>query len=401
MKCTAIAILVIGSCFLQVPASAQVGTQEPQNLARSSSEFSPVDIRVPIAPTAVVSADKAYVAYELILTNFGIRNLTMVSVEILSGDSVVDDYRNEKLTNALYRPGRSLDPSDRRDIAPGMSAIVFLWLALDPAAVPSLLHHRLTFRTLDRNANGVDTMVETRQMEVGRGRPIVLTPPFKGGTWAVGNGPSETSIHRRALTLLDGEMHVAQRFAVDWFKLGDKSKGEDDAKLVHDDPRKNENWYGYGTKIVAVADGTVSATKDGIPDNLPLAKSRAAPITPETIAGNYVLLDLGGSHFALFAHLQRGSVRVKTGDRVQRGQTLGLLGDSGNSDSPHLHFHIVDGSIPLGAEGLPFVFESYVMLGVLKDLGVLTRDAGWRSQPGTGIECSRQMPLENMVIRFP
>src|SRR5215467_6062445 len=132
MNCSAIAMLVLGSCFLQAPASGQVGTQsgnEPQNLARSSSEFSPVDIRVPIAPTAVVSAGKAYVAYELILTNFGIRNLTMVSVEILSGESVVDDYRNEKLTNALYQPGRSLDPSDRRDIAPGMSAIVFLWLA--------------------------------------------------------------------------------------------------------------------------------------------------------------------------------------------------------------------------------------------------------------------------------
>ena len=195
---------------------------------------------------------------------------------------------------------------------------------------------------------------------------------------------------------------MPQRFAFDWFKLGDKGKGEDDGKLVHDDPYKNENWYGYGAEIIAIADGTVSAVKDGIPDNLPLAKSRAVPITPETIAGNYVFLDLGHNRFALFAHLKPQSIRVQVGDRVRRGQLLGLLGDSGNADSPHLHFHLVNGNSPLGAEGLPFVFESYELLGVLNDLGILTRDKDWTPQPGTTVEKrTKEMPLENSIIRFP
>jgi murein DD-endopeptidase MepM/ murein hydrolase activator NlpD len=146
----------------------------------------------------------------------------------------------------------------------------------------------------------------------------------------------------------------------------------------------------------------VAAIKDGIPDNVPLAWSRAGPITPETVAGNYVVLDLEDGHFALFAHLQPNSLRVKIGDRVRRGQTLGRLGDSGNSDSPHLHFHIVDGNVPLAAEGLPFAFESYDVLGILNDLGVLTRDKGWRPQPGAPVEKRRQeMPVENMIIRLP
>ena len=405
MKCNVAAMSVVSLCFLQAPGAGQVSVQaekRPQYPAQSSSEFSPVDVRVPIAPTPVMSAGKAYLAYELILTNVQARDLTLTVVEVLNGVSIIADYRNEKLTNVLYRPGTPRDPSDRRAIGPGMSAIAFIWLTIDPATLPSSLHHRLTFRLLDPNGNGVDTIVDSRQVEVRKDRPLVLSPPFEGGIWAAGNGPSSTSSHRRAFTVIDGGMRMPQRFAFDWFKLGDKGKGEDDAKLVHGDPRKNENWYGYGTEVVAVADGMVSAIKDGIPDNIPLAKGRAVPITLETIAGNYVFLDLEDGHFALFAHLQPGSLRVRAGDRVRRGQTLGRLGDSGNSDSPHLHFHIVDSNTPLGAEGLPFVFESYEMLGVLKDLGVLTRDDGWRPQPSAAVEkCSKEMPLENMVIRFP
>jgi murein DD-endopeptidase len=405
MKWDLTAVLVVCLCFLGAPGAGQVSVQaekRPQYPAKNSSEFSPVDVRVPIPPTPVMSVGKAYLAYELIITNFQARDLTLTAVEVFNGVFMIADYRNEKLTNALYRPGIPRDPSDRRDIGPGMSAIAFIWLTMDPATIPSALHHRLTFRVLDPNGNGVDTIVESRQVEVRKDRPLVLPPPFEGGTWAAGNGASSTSIHRRAFTVIDGGMRMPQRFAVDWFKLGDRGRGEDDAKLVHDDPRKNENWYGYGAEVVAVASGIVSAIKDGIPDNVPLAKSRAVPITLETIAGNYVFLDLEDGHFALFAHLQPGSLRVKVGDKVRRGQILGRLGDSGNSDSPHLHFHIVDGNTPLGAEGLPFVFESYELLGVLKDLGVLTRDDGWRPQPSTAVEkCSKEMPLENMVIRFP
>lgn len=46
---------------------------------------------------------------------------------------------------------------------------------------------------------------------------------------------------------------------------------------------------------------------------------------------NHVVLDLGGGHYALYAHLEPGSLRVKTGDRVQRGQVLGLVGNTGDS----------------------------------------------------------------------
>ncbi len=57
--------------------------------------------------------------------------------------------------------------------------------------------------------------------------------------------------------------------------------------------------------------------------------------------------------------MQPGSVRVKVGDKVKPGQVLGLLGNSGNTDTPHLHFHVMDGPSPLVANGLPYVFTNF------------------------------------------
>lgn len=386
------------SCVRHVAAQATGGTSLQ---TRGISSFSPVDVEVPIAPTPFESGGKIHLAYELHMTNFQSSDLGLVSIEILNGTSLIASYKDEELIGRLFHVGVSGDLPDKRIIGGGMRVVVYIWLTVDRAAVPSRLRHQFTFKTPKLDGSGKETIVEGVEIEVRKESPVVITPPFRNGTWSAGNGPSNTSSHRRTLTRVDGKARIPQRFAFDWHKLGDKAKGEDEGKLVHDDPYKNENWYDYGAEVLAVADAVVSAVKDGIPENVPLSAKRALPITLETTAGNYVFLDLGHSHFALYAHLQPG-IRVKVGDKVNRGQVLGLLGNSGNSDAPHLHFHIVEGNSPLGAEGVPFVFESYEVLGVLDDLGVLTRDNGWRPQPGATIEKRmKEMPLENMIIRFP
>lgn len=75
-----------------------------------------------------------------------------------------------------------------------------------------------------------------------------------------------------------------------------------------------------------------------------------------------MILDIGNGRYALYAHLKPGSLAVSAGDHVARGQVLGELGQSGNSTAPHLHFHIMDrpSSSGLGAQGVPYVFESFV-----------------------------------------
>lgn len=108
----------------------------------------------------------------------------------------------------------------------------------------------------------------------------------------------------------------------------------------------------------------------------------AVPITGETIAGNWISIDLGRNRYAFYAHLQPGSIRVRVGDRVRRGQVIGLVGNSGNSVGPHLHFHIGDANSLNGGEGIPFVFSSFDMVGQTRRRAL-------------------EMPLNNNVVRFP
>ena len=183
-----------------------------------------------------------------------------------------------------------------------------------------------------------------------------------------------------------------QRFAFDWVKYrGDESGTPDPAT--------------YGSEVVAVADARVVTAMDGIPDNwLPGERPasprdrRAVAITAETTRGNTVALDLGGGRYAHYVHLKPGSVRVKTGERVRRGQVLGQVGNSGNSNGPHLHFGISD-TPGLGGNGLPFVFDSFELL-----MAVPPRP-DWREHvvripPGQRTR-RNEMPLSHWAIVFP
>ena len=67
--------------------------------------------------------------------------------------------------------------------------------------------------------------------------------------------------------------------------------------------------------------------------------------------------------YAFYAHLQPGSLKVKLGDKVRRGQVVGLVGNSGNSTEPHLHFHVSDANSPLGCEGLPYALDAFEVQG--------------------------------------
>jgi murein DD-endopeptidase len=118
------------------------------------------------------------------------------------------------------------------------------------------------------------------------------------------------------------------------------------------------------------------------------------PITLETVGGNYVILDLGQGRYAFYAHLQPGSLRVKAGDKVRRGQVIGLVGNSGNSTEPHLHFHISDANSPLGSDGLPYLLTAFEVQG---------KGWGWKASEAKTATEKRQMetPLENDVVRFP
>jgi murein DD-endopeptidase MepM/ murein hydrolase activator NlpD len=118
--------------------------------------------------------------------------------------------------------------------------------------------------------------------------------------------------------------------------------------------------------------------------------------------GNYVVVDIGRGRYAFYAHLQPGSLEVKVGDKVKTGQQLGKLGNTGNTDAAHLHFHVMDGPSPLLSNGLPFVFTSFEGEGLVTDEPALV--AGVPTTVDTAALTGthrRELPLNLEVVAFP
>jgi murein DD-endopeptidase len=146
--------------------------------------------------------------------------------------------------------------------------------------------------------------------------------------------------------------------------------------------------------VLAVADGVIASALDDTGDDLP------QPVVPERASGNYISLDLGGGRYAFYEHLQQGSVRVKTGDRVTRGQVIARLGSSGSTSiGPHLHFHVADTNSLLGAEGMPFAFEHFTVFGDFASLGGLVSGEPWRPYQVVR-STATTLPSPNVVISF-
>ena len=93
-----------------------------------------------------------------------------------------------------------------------------------------------------------------------------------------------------------------------------------------------------GIPVVAVAGGKVVRTRDGMRDvHMGLFGQKLAF---RRGAGNHVVIDHGSGWRTLYGHMRQGSVTVKAGDSVKPGQQIGLVGMSGLTEFPHLHFEI-------------------------------------------------------------
>lgn len=370
-------------------AAAALTAVAPTRLEAQLGQL-PLDIMVPALPMPVVAHDSVRLVYELHITNLGARDVTVKEIRVSAGGMELAAWTGDSLL-AIMGPVGGGPVTDRRVIGAGRRAMAFMYVVTPTAQVPRQLSHDVVVLPADsaatRTLSGFMVTVTRRVL------PVLRSPFGGGGVWVAVNGPGTTSGHRRTAIPIDGHIRIPQRFATDWIKLGPNGSG------FTGDSTKNENWPGHGVPLLAVAGGTVVATKDGIPENVPMSPTMAVPITLETIGGNHVILDLGDGFYAFYAHLKPGSVAVKVGDTVRAGQQLGLLGNTGNSTAPHLHLHISDAASPLGAEGLPFVFDEYRLLG--RAAGLMKAVPAALLAPGAGVERRRELPLQNDVIRFP
>jgi hypothetical protein len=186
-------------------------------------------------------------------------------------------------------------------------------------------------------------------------KPPVITPPLVGTNWVDANSCCDMTPHRMALNPLNGQLWVAERFAIDYVQL------LPDGRLFNGDKTKPESYPGFGADIHAVADGHVVAVVDGLPEQVPGKSPSGLPL--EQYAGNHIVQVLGDGNYALYAHLKTGSIKVEVGDRLNSGQVIASLGNSGNTDGPHLHFHVMSTPDPLRSNGLPFVLSSFKLDG--------------------------------------
>ncbi len=245
--------------------------------------------------------------------------------------------------------------SGSRSLAPGTALVVFG----KPLLLLGLPSDGLTLIAHAKNAAGKTLEARiTLKVEDRRSTNEYIFP--LAGTWYVGAAPTLHSHHRWAAN---------QEFALDLVALGP------DGHTHKGDGSRLDDYYDFGRDVLAVADGTVvEMASDGTEANDRLrrpaessedfqkrtvqAQNELLMKSPKAVIGNYVVIRHAGGEFSQYAHMKQGSVRVKVGDTVTRGQVIGQLGHTGNTTEPHLHFQLTDGPDPMYSRGLPIVFKN-------------------------------------------
>jgi len=330
----------------------------------AADEFTPVTA-APIAEriTAVPGTDgRLHVVYELALTNTKAApaRLRAVTVRARRG-RVLARFRGERLLARLRTPLPA--PAESLVIDPFAQRLLYVELAFRRrAAIPRSIAHRLAVRAAANPAATEPSPLRypVAPLRIRSGRPVRITPPLSGPGWVAANGCCRTeSVHRGAVQSVNGSLFDAQRFAIDWVRI------DAGGRIVAGDGSHVRNHNAYGAPIRAVARGRVVSTLARLPDQPPGQLPDPASITLETVDGNHVVQSIGNGRYAFYAHLQRGSLTVRPGQRVRRGQVIGRLGNSGNTSAPHLHLHVMDSPSVLGSNGVPFVFDRMTRTGRL------------------------------------
>ncbi|MEZ4548730.1 MAG: M23 family metallopeptidase [Thermodesulfobacteriota bacterium] len=326
---------------------------------------------------------KIHLVYELEVLNFTTETVDLTRLTVFGNSMdtapllvLEGDQFMQRTVLLQYHPFKRapLEDVTVEQIGPGQTAVVYLDVTVDSMeSVPGSLINRVEIDgpPVIAQVLGESALTVSTGAGVNGNQVVVLGEPIKGGRWINLNGCCDfaNSAHRRVVRSVDGKEFFPERYSIDIMEVDESNN------LFVGDPNLNESWLGYGAELIAVADGVVSRVVKGLPDNKP-GESPPFPISLSDGAGNIVILYIGNGTYVLYAHLIPGSNdHLEVGDFVKKGDMVGLLGNTGQSGAPHLHFQVMDGNSIAQAEGLPFVFEQFDDIGVLVDVAEEDGDA--------------------------
>ena len=245
--------------------------------------------------------------------------------------------------------------------------------------IPEIIYHRLYFNdTINDKVVNIDGGEFSPRTDE---KPLIINPPLKGDNLIFAN-QSTSTYHFDVLIFLDGGLYTPERFAFDELEFA-----PDWSDVFSGNPDTNKSYFNYGDTLYAVADGEIVEKIDGRIENHG-AQQDVVFNTDNEYAGNYLILKIADEQYAFYCHIIPGSFMVEKGENVTVGQPIALLGNSGNSSAPHLHFHIADGTDFWKSNGIPFVFNSYNKIGDMEN------------GPGTPIQIENAMMEQLSIVNI-
>lgn len=234
-------------------------------------------------------------------------------------------------------------------VAPGMGLVIPRCYFLEQGTIP-LSHVRVSVAGYDHETQAAVTAVLEVPLVYHQQRAKLRLPVASGAWWAI-TGNDWSSIHKAD--------PVSWTFAYDFVRLGPEGRPFDGDGL------RNEDHFCFGQPVVAPAGGKVVLVRDDMPDQAPGQPPEADLVAGEVsrMAGNVVVIGHGYGEFSYLAHLKAGSVQVKVGQMVRKGQRVAAVGNSGHSPGPHLHYHLQDGPNLFVDRGLPVLFSDFLAAG--------------------------------------
>ena len=402
-------------CASSSPGNSSVGvsTGDSRNPGiAKGTEGTAVASSTLTTPQAVPGSDgKWHLAYELLLTNVAPFPLRITDIKVrnaitgrnlltVSGATLKADFT--PVAGPVGDEGVA-DPAKTGSATMASSSQWIVWLDVvvpSRAAVPPLLQHRVigSLQLPGDHQQAFDFAVS--RIRTNPAPATVLTPPVRAGDWYMSEGCcADDTHHRRGIIPVNGALQVPQRFAIDFYKVDAQHR------TWIGDPSKLSSYLTYRQPVLAAGPGTIVASRNDLPNNPDLPEPpKNVPLNQAV--GNFVIEKLDSGLFVLYGHMDPGSVVVQAGQHVAGGGKLGLIGTSGNSTTPHVHFQLLTEPTFFPTDSPPYVFSDFNLLGRVPDriwddnLGLQPTGKLPFTPASPGGKRVQELPLDRTVVHF-